>query len=45
MYLMSFPGIIFLFIGQRTFIFTSPVALYRFLQPMSVLKYRRSLCQ
>ena len=36
MYLMSSSGIIFLLTGRRTFIFTSPVALYRFLQPMSV---------
>ncbi len=31
-----FSGMIFLLTGQRIFILTSPVALYRFLQPMSV---------
>ena len=32
----AFSGIIFLLTGQRNFVFTSPLARYRFLQPMSV---------
>ena len=32
----AFSGIIFLLTGQRNFVFTSPLARYRFLQPMSI---------
>ena len=38
-YSMSFSGMIFLLTGRRTFVFTSPVVLYRFFQSIIVLMF------